>query len=63
MHCQPKVYRSHAAECLRLAMKAADAESRASMRRIAIAWIDLAEQAERNQRNDTVYEAPAITQH
>jgi hypothetical protein len=28
------------------------------MRRMAIAWTDLAEQAERNQRNDVVYETP-----
>jgi hypothetical protein len=28
------------------------------MRLMAIAWTDLAEQAERNQRNDVVYETP-----
>jgi hypothetical protein len=39
-------------------MKAADSETRSSMRRMAIAWSDLAEQAERNQRNDMVYEPP-----
>jgi hypothetical protein len=54
----PKLYRSYAAECLRWTMKAADPATRSAMRRVAIAWIDLAEQAERNQRNDTVYEAP-----
>jgi hypothetical protein len=54
----PKVYRSHAAECLRCAMVARDPESRAALRRMAIAWIDLAEKAERNQRNDMVYEPP-----
>jgi hypothetical protein len=52
------VYRSYAAECLRSAVKAADAGTRSSMRRMAIAWTDLAEQAERNQRNDVVYETP-----
>jgi hypothetical protein len=54
----PKVYRSYAAECLRCAMKTADADTRSAMRRMAIAWSDLAEQAERNQRNDTVFETP-----
>jgi hypothetical protein len=54
----PKVYRSYAAECLRWAVKATDAGTRSSMRLMAIAWTDLAEQAERNQRNDVVYETP-----
>jgi hypothetical protein len=54
----PKVYRSYAAECFTWAMKTTDPETRSSMRRMAIAWSDLAEQAERNQRNDMVYEAP-----
>jgi hypothetical protein len=54
----PKMYRSHAAECFRRAVKAADAGTKSSMRRMAIAWTDLAEQAERNQRNDVVYETP-----
>jgi hypothetical protein len=52
----PRLYRSYAAECLRLAMMATDPATRSAMRRMAIAWIDLAEQAERNQRNDMVYE-------
>jgi len=56
----PKMYRSYAAECFRWALKTADPETRASMRRMALAWSDLAEQAERNQRNDTVYETPGL---
>jgi hypothetical protein len=52
----PKMYRYYAAECLRCAMMATDPESRASLRRMAIAWADLADQAERNRRNDIVYE-------
>jgi hypothetical protein len=39
-------------------MKTTDPETRLSMRRMAIAWSDLAEQAERNQRNDMVFETP-----
>jgi hypothetical protein len=53
-----KIYRVHAAECLAWAMKAVDADTRSTMRRMAIAWTDLAEQAERNQQNDMVYETP-----
>jgi hypothetical protein len=52
----PKVYRSYAAECLRCAMMATDPETRSSLRRMALAWADLADQAERNSRNDVVYE-------
>jgi hypothetical protein len=52
----PKVYRSYAAACLRCAMMATGAQSRSSLRRIALAWAELAEQAERNIRNDVMYE-------
>jgi hypothetical protein len=55
----PKLYRSYAAECLRCAMQMTDAERRSSLRRMALAWADLADQAERNSRNDVVYEPPA----
>ena len=56
----PKVYRSYAAECLRFAMKTVDPETRSAMRRMAIAWSDLAEQAERNQRNEIAVETPEL---
>jgi hypothetical protein len=59
----PKVYRSYAAECLRCAMMASDPESRSSLRRMALAWADLADQAERNSRNDVVYEPPGHERH
>jgi hypothetical protein len=32
--------------------------SRSSLRRMALAWADLADQAERNSRSDVVYEPP-----
>jgi hypothetical protein len=54
----PKLYRAYAAECLTRAAKMTDRETRSALRRMAIAWSDLAEQAERNQRNDMVYETP-----
>jgi hypothetical protein len=41
-------------------MKSADPDTRAIMRRMAIAWSDLAEQAERNQRNDMAFETPEL---
>ena len=53
-----KKYRRHAAECLRCAIKATDPVTRLSLRRMAIAWSDLADQAEKNIQNDTVYEPP-----
>ena len=52
----PKVYRNYAVECLRCAAMVTDLESRSSLWRMALAWADLADQAERNSRNDVVYE-------
>jgi hypothetical protein len=50
------VYRRHAAYCLRRAIKTADSERRSFLRRLAIGWSDLADQAEKNSRNDMAYE-------
>ena len=47
-------YRNLAAECLKRAFKAADPEARAFLRRMAIAWSDLADQAEKNSQDDMV---------
>jgi hypothetical protein len=43
-------------------MMMTDPASRSSLRRMALAWADLAEQAERNTRNDVVYEPPGHEQ-
>src|SRR5215472_12489420 len=51
-------YRRHAAECLALSRTLTDFLNRTTLLNMAIAWTDLAEQAERNQRNDVVYEPP-----
>ncbi len=59
----PKVYRYYAAECLRCAMKVTDQETKSSLRRMALAWADLADQAERNSQNDVVYEPPDRERH
>ena len=42
-------YRDHAAECLQLSTKMTDPHSRSVLRAMAIAWADLAEQAERKE--------------
>ena len=39
-------YRRHAAECLQISLAVADPEARALLKRMAIAWTDLADQAE-----------------
>jgi hypothetical protein len=39
-------------------MKVTEVESRSSLRRMALAWADPADQAERNSRSDVVYEPP-----
>jgi hypothetical protein len=54
----PNLYRSYAAECLKHATRVADLEMRSSFRKMAIAWIDLADQAEKNRRNDIVHGSP-----
>jgi hypothetical protein len=53
-----QAYRRHAADCLKLSMTVSNPTARALLRRMAVAWTDLAEQAEKNQQNDTVYEPP-----
>jgi hypothetical protein len=49
-------YRCHAAECLRLAESTSDNRSRATLLGMAVSWAHLAERAERNSRDDVVYE-------
>jgi hypothetical protein len=44
-----EVYRRHAADCLKVSGGVSDPEARAWLRRMAIAWTDLAAQAEKNQ--------------
>jgi hypothetical protein len=46
------LYRRLAAECLRRASSAIDQDARSALGRMAIASADLAEQAERNRKND-----------
>ena len=44
-----QVYRRNAAECLKLSTTMKSEEARSLLRRIAIAWADLADLAERNE--------------
>jgi hypothetical protein len=54
-----QAYRRNAADCLRLLSKGvSDPEARETLMRMTVAWSNLADQAERNQRNDVVYEPP-----
>lgn len=50
------LYRRNAAKSLRRAIKASDPRTRSFLRRMAVASSDLAEQTEKNNRNDMVYE-------
>ena len=46
-----QAYRRHAAECLKLSKTVSEPEAQATLRHMAIAWLDLAERAEKNLRN------------
>ena len=41
-----QAYRRHAAECLEMSLAAADPQARERLKEMAIAWTDLADQAE-----------------
>jgi len=49
-------YRRHAADCLKVSFAVANPEARAFLKQMAIAWTNLADQAEKNLRNDVMYE-------
>jgi hypothetical protein len=50
-------YRRYAAECLKLLSRVGDAHTRAMFSQMATAWVNLAEQAERNAEADLIYES------
>lgn len=52
-----KEYRIRAQHCLDIA-KDFDSSQRVMLLKMAQAWLRLADQAERNRRNDVVYETP-----
>jgi hypothetical protein len=51
-------YRDRAAECLRLANDSGDSTRGAILLDMALAWLRLADQAERNSQVDLIYETP-----
>ena len=52
-------YRAHAAECIRLAQKTSDPQSKMSLLDMARAWLTLITQSEKNSEAATlVYEPP-----
>jgi hypothetical protein len=52
-------YRAHATECVRLAQKSNDPESKSSLLDMARAWLALITQSEKNSETATlVYETP-----
>ena len=57
-------YRAHAAECVRLAQKTSDPQSKSSLLDMARAWLALVTQSEKNSDATTlVYETPEPRQH
>jgi hypothetical protein len=57
-----QAYRRHAADCLKLSNTVSDPQARVFLRRVAVAWTDLANQAEKNLRNDVLYESQVVLQ-
>ncbi len=53
-----ELYRANAAECLVMASSMTERDNRVSLLDMAGSWLRLAEQAEKNRRNDMVYETP-----
>ena len=51
-------YRRHAAECVLLAAQSTDPGNKDSLRAMALAWEQLADLAERNDRSGPNYETP-----
>ena len=51
-------YREFALECVEAARRTDDERNRVIMIAMAQAWTRLAQQADRNSRNDLVYETP-----
>ena len=55
-------YRQNAAKCLSLAWRSKNEAVRLGLVDMAHAWLRLAEQAEKNDQTDIVYETPARRQ-
>ncbi len=53
-----ELYRTHAAQCIKLAQSIGELAGKLSLLDMAQAWIALAEQAEKNGETVLVYETP-----
>jgi hypothetical protein len=53
-------YRERAVECLRAANDMRNPEHRTAFLKMAVGWMRLSEQADRNSRADINYETPAL---
>ena len=54
-----ELYRTHAAQCVEIALRASDRETRLAILDMAQAWLALAKHADKNTRAPTlVYETP-----
>ncbi|MGA9006598.1 MAG: hypothetical protein WB495_06820 [Xanthobacteraceae bacterium] len=59
-----ELYRVHATQCVELALKAPDRETRLALLDMAQAWLALAEHADKNLHASTlVYETPKQQRH
>jgi hypothetical protein len=56
-------YSDFAADCVRLAGQTTDPASKLRLRDMAVVWIRLADQTEKNSQTDLVYEAPVRPEH
>jgi hypothetical protein len=57
---QVEAYRAHAATCVQLAQKTIDSEIKIALLDMARAWLNLADQAEKNSQTTLVYETPVV---
>jgi hypothetical protein len=57
---QVEAYRAHAATCVQLARENTDSEIKIALLDMARAWLNLADQAEKNSQTTLVYETPAV---
>ena len=59
----PDDCRRYAAECLKIAESISDQRSRGVFKAMAVSWMRLAEQAEKNLQTVLVYQTPEPRQH
>jgi hypothetical protein len=60
---QADIYRVHAAQCILLAQKTEDADSKMALLDMAHAWLALANQNDKNSQVTLVYETPEPRRH